>query len=761
VLSSKLNIQHLSRTAWARVLGIGILLLLAAFSWHPMGASMSGAFDKVVFDTATRWFAHPASDRVAVILVDDRTPGEYSTDKWASRTTALLQHLSEAASITLDYRLPVDTDADEVAKAIASNGHVVVPFASTASDAQPSGLDAAAAGLGQRHITLGHYGVVTGFVPYLAQANGTDPNIVLEAIRVAGMMHLHERSHVHLRSYRLSQAPQQTHAVLVMLGDPAAMAQYSFTDVADGKIPADAFAGRLVFVGNAPGDEAGFQISSLNMEAVPRAQLDALIADAVISGNLASELPGTVAVPIYLAIALGMVLICTLLPGRWMHLAALGWFVWMFVFQMLLLGVMHRWLGVGLLPFVCVFIYAYFAWERLHRTQNLLKREIDKLRMVTATVGMADKQLTEPYASESHSDPLQRVRKAMREIRRLQSTFVSMVNQLPYPVFVVVDNKVSVWNARAADLMTSGDAHRSHGAASLGYVQQLVQRHCRGEESASAEVKFGGREHMLLYVPYANVDASLHAGVAEGRASFLVCLIDIANIKEGVTHDKMALRHIAHDLRSPLSTILSLIEERTEGHRGETSHDRAFLEDLRRQADYSLRVAKDFLQLSRAEQISRDAFAPMALLDIATEAIDQLWPAAEAKSIELIGPECDLDDTLLMGNADMLIRALVNVIDNALKYSLAHTSITLRIVDEGEDGMVLHIVDQGIGIAEEDLPHLFDPFFQVGGGKADGDMGVGLGLPFVKTVIERHGGSITVASRLGSGTDFRMVLPRI
>jgi CHASE2 domain-containing sensor protein len=755
VLSSKLNIQRLSRTAWVRILGIGILLWLAAFSWHPMGASMSGAFDKVLFDTASRWFAHPASDRVAVILIDDKTPSESSPAGLTSSTVTLLQHLGNAASVTLDYRLPSDPDAGALARAIAANGHVVVPFAGT------PGLDAAVAGHGQRHVTLGHYGVVTGFVPYLAQAQDDDPNIVLEAIRVAGMEHLHKRPHLHLRSYALSLAPRQTRAVLVMFGDPGALPQYSFADVANGKVPADVFSGRLVFVGDAIGDDAGFQISSLNMDAVSRAQLDALMADAVISGNLASELPGIVAVPIYLAIALGMVLICTLLPGRWMHLAALGWFAWMFMLPMLLLATVHRWLGIGLLPLTCVFIYAYFAWERLHRTQNLLKREVDKLRTITANVGMADKHLAEPYALERNSDPLQQVRQAMREIRRLQSTFVSMVNQLPYPVFVVVDNKVSVWNARAADLLTSGDAHRSHGAASLGDVQQLVERHCRGEESASAEVKFGGREHILLYVPYANVDASLHAGVAEGRASFLVCLIDIANIKEGVTHDKMALRHIAHDLRSPLSTILSLIEERAEGHGRETSHDRAFLEDLRRQADYSLRVAKDFLQLSRAEQISREAFAPMALLDIATEAIDQLWPAAEAKSIQLIGPECILDDTLLMGNADMLIRALVNVIDNALKYSPAHTSVTLRIVDDGEAGLVLHIMDQGIGIAEEDLPQLFDPFFQVGAGKADGDMGVGLGLPFVKTVIERHGGSITVASRLGDGTDFRMVFPRI
>jgi len=756
--------QRLSRTAWARVLIIGMLLLLAAFSWHPIGASASGAFDKVLFDTATRLFAHPASNRVVVILIDDKTLREYGTDGLAERTGALLQRLDQASSITLDYTLSVDAHADALAAAMASNGRIVLPAPGYANgqtvDTVPPALSAAAAARGQRHITLGHYGVVTGFVPYLADAEDEgNLNIVLQSIRVAGEEGMRERPRGYGGFYALSLSSRRIHAVLVMLRGAQQVPQYSFADVIEGKVPANAFANRVVFVGEAVGDDAGFQISSLNMDAVSRAQLDALMADAVMSGNMASELPGFIAIAIYLAFALGMALICVWVPGRWMHAAALGWFAWMFLFPVLLLGSAHRWLGIGMLPLVCVLIYAHFAWERLRRTQNLLRREIDKLRAITSTVGVAEPDFA--FETSGHyGDPLRQVRQEMQEIRRLQSTFVGMINQLPYPVFVVVDKKVSVWNARAAEILAQPYAGHGNGSASLGEVQQLVARYCYGEESASTEVMFGGREHMLLYVPYANVDASMHPGVAEGRASFLVCLIDIAGIKQGVTHDKMALRHIAHDLRSPLSTILSLIEERADGYRRKAPQDRAFLEDLRRQADYSLRVAKDFLQLSRAEQIQRESFAPMTLLDIATEAVDQLWPVAENKSIELIGPECELEDTLMMGQADMLIRALVNVIDNALKYSPLHTAITVRLVDEGEDGMVLHVIDQGVGVAEHDLQHLFDPFFQAGGRKSEGDMGVGLGLPFVKAVIERHGGSITVASQLGQGTDFRIVLPR-
>ncbi|WP_333682185.1 ATP-binding protein [Dyella sp.] len=758
MLPSEANMRRVSRTAWARILVIGLLLLMAAFSWHPMGASMSGAFDKIWFDTASTLFAHPGSDQVAVVLIDEKSLGENGAEGVAARTNALVQRLDQAASIVLDYSLADDVHADALATSMAHNGRVVLPMAGgQKADMLPTVLAAAAAGRGQRHVTVGHYGVVTGFVPRLPAGQGGYPNIVLEAIRIAGAGHVHEQSHAHQRSYALSLAPSRTDAVLVMPGKPQQLPHYSLADVLDGRVPAGAFVDRIVFAGEALGEDAGFQISSLNMDAVSRPQLDALITDAVLSGNMASELPGTVAMPIYLAIALGMVLICALMPGRWMHAAALGWFALMFLLPMLLLATCHQWFGVGLLPLVCVLIYAHFAWERLRRTQNLLEREVDKLRAIASAVGGVEVATSMPAPSGRRSDPLRDVRLALREIRSLQSTFVSLVNQLPHPVFVVVNRKISVWNAKAVEMLAESAA--CDAGASLGEVQQLVSRYCQGAESDSVEIRFEGREHMLLYVPYAGADTGLHSHPEEQQSSSLVCLIDITDIKQGIAHDKQALRHIAHDLRSPLSTILSLIEERAEGLHRDVPHDRAFLEDLRRQAEYSLRVAKDFLQLSRAEQIQRESFAPVTLLDIATEAMDQLWLAARDKAIELIGPECDRQDTAIMGNPDMLIRALVNVIDNALKYSPSHTAITVRLLDEGEEGLVLHVIDHGMGIAEDNLPHLFEPFFQVGGGQRNGDMGVGLGLPFVKAVIERHGGSITVASQLGQGTDFRIVLP--
>jgi len=753
MLSLPAFFRRLTRTTKVRTAFIGAALLLAAFSGHPLGASVSGALDKVLFDTAARFFSHPSSREVAVVLIDGKTLREYGTDGRTARTAELIKHLGQAASITLDYPLATDAHTHELAQAIAVNGRIVLSLTDSAPeqiDARPSVLRERIAGSGQRHFTLGHYGAVNGFVPYLAPEQGGTPHVVLEAIRVAGAQHVHEPLQAHLRHYALSLASTRQHAVLVMLGDPAGLAQYSFADVIGGYVPTENFADKLVFVGDASGADAGFQISSLNMDAVSRPQLDALVADAVISGNMASEIPGVIAIPIYLAIALGMVGICLWGRGGWMHAGAIAWVAGMLLLPVLLLGWTHRWLGLGLMPMLCLLIYVHFAWERVRRTQNLLRREIDKLRDIRASVATTGEDNIAKAGVPG--DALEQIRQAMREIRTWQGTFVGMINQLPYPLFTAGDGKISVWNAKAAEVLEDGSA-RVSDAITLEQVRHLVSEHCRGEENVSVEVVLGGREYMLLCVPYASMDVSLER--AQVRSSFLVCLVDIAGIRQRVTQ---ALRHIAHDLRSPLSTMLSLIEARAEERQQAAGHDQVFLDELRRQADYSLRVAKDFLQFSRAEQLGRDGFAPIALLDLAAEAADQLWPIAGGKSIELIGPECDLGDTLIHGHADMLIRAVVNVIDNALKYSSPHTAVTLRIVAAGEEHIALHVIDQGIGIAEDDLVHLFEPFFQVSG-RVGVELGVGLGLPFVKTVIERHGGTISVTSQRGSGTDVCMVFP--
>lgn len=106
----------------------------------------------------------------------------------------------------------------------------------------------------------------------------------------------------------------------------------------------------------------------------------------------------------------------------------------------------------------------------------------------------------------------------------------------------------------------------------------------------------------------------------------------------------------------------------------------------------------------------------------------------------------------------MLLRALTNLLDNAIKYSDEGTVVDVWITSD-ERHVSIAVADNGIGIPAEAMPRLFEPFFQVDGTYRDASGGVGLGLPFVKTVVERHGGSIDVTSAPRQGSRFTVHLP--
>jgi signal transduction histidine kinase len=113
---------------------------------------------------------------------------------------------------------------------------------------------------------------------------------------------------------------------------------------------------------------------------------------------------------------------------------------------------------------------------------------------------------------------------------------------------------------------------------------------------------------------------------------------------------------------------------------------------------------------------------------------------------------------LALVDADRLHRALVNLLDNALRYTPAGGHVTLRAETIGE--MIrIHVVDTGAGIPAEDLPRVFERFYQVDKSRATRGQGSGLGLAIVREVVAAHGGAVSVQSAPGQGADFTISLP--
>lgn len=173
--------------------------------------------------------------------------------------------------------------------------------------------------------------------------------------------------------------------------------------------------------------------------------------------------------------------------------------------------------------------------------------------------------------------------------------------------------------------------------------------------------------------------------------------------------------------------------------------------------DAALSLAEDFVQLGRAESIDASRFAAVDLADLLRAAVEEAESQARTKRIE-VALAFAPDAALSRGVRDVLFRVFINLLSNAIKYSPEATRIECAIELDGDRWRCI-FADQGYGIPAEDLPRLFDRFERLEASKRKGAAGAGLGLAFVKTAVEKHGGRMEVESEPGKGSRFIVSLP--
>jgi signal transduction histidine kinase len=212
------------------------------------------------------------------------------------------------------------------------------------------------------------------------------------------------------------------------------------------------------------------------------------------------------------------------------------------------------------------------------------------------------------------------------------------------------------------------------------------------------------------------------------------------------------LRFLSHDMRSPQASILALLE--MSGSQRDGLDDAERLARIGTYARRTLALADDFVNIARAETLGLAALGDVNLADIAHEASDEAWALATSRRIDLV--RSIADEAWVRGDIALLRRALYNLLDNAIKYSPAGATIEITLVRVGDDWLC-SVHDQGIGIAPEMLPRLFQRFERAHAGA--GPAGVGLGLVLAKTVAQRLGGDLTVASSHGLGSTFTLRIP--
>lgn len=319
---------------------------------------------------------------------------------------------------------------------------------------------------------------------------------------------------------------------------------------------------------------------------------------------------------------------------------------------------------------------------------------------------------------------------------------------LPYAVFVECNGALSYSNQHAKKLLGITHAAAS-GQAAFPIVESIaavLRNSSAGDGSPHAEICLHQKNYQVIGTPLTQS--------GDGSGARLVCLTEVRESR--LMRSRRALLHMAHDLRNPLTTMQALLKQ----HDPETGGDQAkLMSRLRKQADYGLRVTQNFMQMSHAEFIDLSTFTSIDIQDLVQEAFDCMWLAAEEKGICLSAPAANpAVHALVRGNADMLMRVMINLLDNAIKFSPPNATVKVTVEPCGAI-LAINVIDQGSGIPADALSHIFDPFFQ--GKNKHKHGGSGLGLAFVKTVVECHGGQASIASPSHGGVHARITLPAL
>jgi two-component system phosphate regulon sensor histidine kinase PhoR len=248
-----------------------------------------------------------------------------------------------------------------------------------------------------------------------------------------------------------------------------------------------------------------------------------------------------------------------------------------------------------------------------------------------------------------------------------------------------------------------------------------------------------------------------------GEGGAVIVLNDVTDIErlEMVRRDFVA--NVSHELKTPVASIKGFVETLLDGAMDDPADTRRFLEIVARQADRLASIIEDLLALSRIEQSEGVGNLPLEkaqIGDIFTAVVADCGPRAQERSIAL-ETRC-AEDVSAEVNPPLLEQAIINLVDNAIKYSDPGDTVRLEVdLESGKDSsdLVIRVADDGAGIAAEHLPRLFERFYRADKARSRTLGGTGLGLAIVKHIVQAHGGTVAVESTPGVGSVFTVRLP--
>lgn len=281
-----------------------------------------------------------------------------------------------------------------------------------------------------------------------------------------------------------------------------------------------------------------------------------------------------------------------------------------------------------------------------------------------------------------------------------------------------------------------------------------IEEVLKSGKSARSELKISYPSEKIL-------EADLIPVITKGRLSSLIIVIhDMTEIKALEQLKTQFVANASHELRTPLTSIKGFAETLLNGAMEDEKIREKFVRIIDSEADRLIRITDSLLDLARAEAgkstIEKQETSLNAVVD---DTISSIYPKIESKQLKL---EVEIPNELsrVQVNRDALTRILINLLDNAIKYTMDQGTIGIR-VSILDNEIKVEVWDTGVGIPQADLPRVFERFYRVDKARTRNLGGTGLGLSIVKHLVEAHDGKIGVNSTLGKGSTFWFTLPLI
>jgi len=789
---------------WVAIGCLGITVIL----FGSLGR-VSASVDHLMYDRLLMWRAQPVLPDIVVLEIDNESIAQLGRWPWPRSVHAsLLEQLAKARPAAVVYDVlftePGRDDASFARAVALSPTYLPVLLTNDGRGGRHAVVEPvapiaqAAAGLGHINLEVDSDGIVRSVAQYEGDADARWPQLMVTvagAVR-PGRLALNSAS---TGSPAFTRPPNpgtvgEGRFLIPFSRNSQSYTKLSFASVLAGEVPVEKLRGRIVVVGvTASGlyDRFATPVSG-ELGPLPGVYIHANVLDTLLTGRevlpAARWLLSGVSLAPLAALLAGFLVLS---PRRSLLLTGALCLLAMAASAILLYGA-RLWLSPVPAIIGVVVVYPIWNWRRLEMTMAYLRKELQRLANEPHLLPQTPQRRRE-FGGDVLEQHMALMAQAAQRVQDMKRFMWDSLNSVPEPILVSdVRGIVLIANHAAKAHFTRLGAPMPEGRAMQAVLGGLTLVKAIDSGAASdadntlfarahwpalldpARSEFAGlmaqgvevrdtnqRDHLLRYANCTN---------AQGETTgWIAGLVDVSALHAAERQREYALRLLSHDMRSPQASILALVE--MERARETSALARGLLERIERYAQRALTLADDFVQLARAESQTY-MLEPVNLAEIVIDASDEVWPQAHAKRITLDSgthSEGHVDDAAgggywICADRSLMTRALVNVLNNAVKYSPPDTRIAceLSYVKPAPAAAVrvsCTIRDEGYGIPEEQQAGLFERFRRFHETERPEVGGAGLGMAFIKTVVTRHGGEVSVTSAPGRGTAVTISLP--